>query len=1066
MSSTTVEASLSMGAGPADGPILDAIPPQVDRMLAAVEDRLLSQRLPTSTYRVQLNSSCRFCDVAELVPYWHALGISDLYASPFLRARPGSLHGYDIIDHSVINAEIGDWDELRSLRSALRERDMGLIADVVPNHMAASPMLNGWWQDLLENGPSSIFASYFDIDWSPLKPDLADKILLPVLGEQFGRVLEDGQLELNYGDGAFWVKYYQQEFPISPRSYPYILHRRIEELSDRLGDQHPAVAELLSILTASHNLPTRHETSSDRVAERQREKEIIKRRLRELTRNVPEIADFVRTNVQLFNGRRGEARSFDLLDELLQHQAYRLAFWRVAADEINYRRFFDINDLAAICTEHPQVFRASHQLLFQLLDEGIVTGLRIDHPDGLYDPRAYLFDLQESHFLRMCRELLPQFSTERECGCDFHEGGVDELVLSSRWRTATSLQGSPLSRPLYIVVEKILADGERLPGDWPVHGTVGYDFLNTVNGLFVDARGERPLTACYAHFIRQTLDLEELTFEAKRVIVETCMAGELHGLAHRLDRISERNRWTRDFTLSSLKQALQEVIACFTVYRTYVQPGQVLDRDVQFVEEAVARAKRHNAALDRSIFDFVRDVLLLRFRDNADDEERQAIGRFVGKVQQTTGPIMAKAAEDTAFYRYNRLVSLNEVGGDPGRFGRSVEEFHLLNQSRHEREAHTLNASSTHDSKRSEDVRARINVLSEIPKYWRERVQKWHRWNRRLKSSPDGVEAPSLNSEYLLYQTLVGTWPGMLATENDLNVYVTRLQRYMLKVVREAKLNTSWVSPNEAYETALFKFIAAIFQEERRQPFVGNMHEFAMLVAQHGRWNSLAELTLKIASPGVPDFYQGCELWNLTLVDPDNRQPVDWSLRKSLLHKLQASMMAASGATSPTQAIAAWMQPPVPDRETNMNAANLATELLTHAEDGRIKMFATMVGLWARRRWPALFSTGDYLPLACRGAHTDCVIAFARRNQQQVAIAIVPRLLVPVTGFGGGPPIGGIWADDQLILPSQFANCQLVNLFTRLPLTSSAGPQPTLPLAEAWKCLPFALLVGRIPASC
>ncbi|HET6423026.1 MAG TPA: hypothetical protein VFG20_05040, partial [Planctomycetaceae bacterium] len=497
---------------------------------------------------------------------------------------------------------------------------MGLIADVVPNHMAAAPRFNLWWQDVLENGPSSAYASYFDIDWMPLKHDLAYKVLLPVLGEQFGSVLENGQLTVMRENGAFWITYYEERFPVSPCTYPLILSPRLEDLQQQLGNEHADVLELLSILTAIKNLPLRTDTDSERITERRREKEIIKRRLHTLTDSSPEIAAFIDENLRLFNGQPEDPHSFDRLDELLAQQAYRLAYWRVAADEINYRRFFDVNELAAVCTESPPVFADTHRLIFDLLDEGTITGLRIDHPDGLYNPSEYLRQLQESHFLRLCRE----------DGTDTQTAATDDR-LAALWRAASSIPGSPLARPLYLVVEKILAPDEMLPENWPVHGTVGYEFLNHLNGLFIDPAGERPLSTLYQRFTEETLDFAELAYQCKRLIVRMSMAGELNVLGDRLDRISESNRLTRDFTLHSLTRALQEVMACFSVYRTYVQTDQVLERDAMFVERAVAHAKRRNPAMSSRIFDFIRDVLLLRHRENLPEEQRNAVYRFTCK---------------------------------------------------------------------------------------------------------------------------------------------------------------------------------------------------------------------------------------------------------------------------------------------------------------------------------------------------------------------------------------------------------------------------------------------------
>lgn len=1032
----------------------------VDAVFAAVERQLQMQSLPTATYRIQFNQHCTFREIEEFVPYLFALGVSDLYASPFLQARPGSLHGYDVVNHAVINPEIGTRDELQSLRSTLRQHEMGLLADVVPNHMAADPVLNPWWQDVLENGPSSAFASHFDINWTPLKSDLAQKVLLPVLGNQYGKVLEDGQLIVRYGDGVFWLEYFEHRFPLSLRSYAAILAHRVEELQQELGDEHPDVLELLSILTAIKNLPHRSETDAELLVERRREKEVVKRRLNELVQRSSRLAEFVDENIRQINGRPGEPRSYDRLDELLQHQAYRLAYWRVAADEINYRRFFDINDLAAICTESPQVFAESHRLLFELLDQGTITGLRIDHPDGLYDPRGYLMALQERRFLQLCREAVADM-TMPAAGSNGEPIGQPALEqrLLELWRPAAEISGSPLARPLYVVVEKILAKDEPLPEDWPVHGTVGYDFLNALNGVFVDPRGERKLTAFNHRFTKQSLSFAEMAYHDKRLIVRTSMASELSVLGYRLDAISERNRWTRDFTLNSLTRTLQEVISCFGIYRNYVQEGRVLERDRRYVEEAVALAKRRNPAMDASIFDFVRDVLLLNFRENADEEERSSLVRFVGKFQQLTGPIMAKAVEDTTNYRFNRLVSLNEVGGEPARFGISAEEFHRQNLARVPKWSHALNATSTHDTKRSEDVRARINVLSEIPKEWQDRVQRWSRWNRRLKTDLHGVEAPSRNSEYQLYQTLIGIWPDVPPSGEDHATFVARVRQYLQKVVREAKVNSSWISPNEPYEAALFKFIDGLFDPRHRQPFVRDLDEFARKVAVHGRWNSLSQLLLKLASPGVPDIYQGTELWTLTLVDPDNRQPVKLVEYRDLLNGLLADMAAALEVPNPSSVVESWLDVNTSRTDSSTSqVANLILRLLDDSAGGLIKLFATLIGLRTRRLFPQLFTVGTYEPLTVTGPHAEHLLAFLRRHEDRTMLVVVPRLTVRLCGFAGKPPIGDVWGDTKIHLPPACSGLRYFDVFTRC-VVAPAESLLSLSVNDVLRHLPFALLM-------
>lgn len=1004
-------------------PESDELTRVVDQLLPLVLPETTA-RLPQGTYRVQLNAACTFRDIERAVGYLAKMGFSELYAAPFLQARPGSVHGYDIVDHSVLNAEIGTRSDLESLSAALRACDMGLIADVVPNHMCASPVLNAWWQDVLENGPSSAYASFFDIDWMPLKPDLAHKVLLPVLGDQFGTVLERGELQVESHDGSFRLKYFEHRFPLSPRSYALLLTPGLEQLAASLGDSAVELQELYSILTSIRNLPERTETDPARLTERRREKEIIKRRLNELLASSAAIAMFVEQNLRDINGVPGRPDSFDALDKLLQEQAYRLSYWRVAADEINYRRFFDINELAAIRTESPEVFAETHGLILNLLQENLVTGLRIDHPDGLYDPRGYLYHLQEAYYRQRCQRAIEEYSRKHPLPSELTPDKLCERLLEL-WHAAASIPGSPVARPLYIVTEKILAGDEPLPHDWPVHGTVGYEFLNAANGLFVDPAGERPITNTFARFTGAAFDFHELIYQCKRLIVRMSMSSELSVLGHQLDRISERNRTTRDFTLNSLTRALEETVAAFPIYRTYVRSDYVLERDRHYIEQAVDFARRRNPAINASVFDFVQDVLLLNFHKNADAAERAAVEQLVGKFQQITGPIMAKAVEDTAFYRYSRLVSLNEVGGEPDRFGTSLEAFHQRNLSRLPWLSYSMNASSTHDTKRSEDVRARISVLSENPKIWRDHLQRWARAHRKWKQIVDGIEAPDSNAEYQLYQTLIGIWPDELPTDVERSELIDRMQQYMLKVVREAKQHTSWISPAEAYEAALQQFVERLLTPDRKRPFLQEMHELAGTVAVHGRWNSLSQLVLKLTSPGIPDFYQGTEEWNYRLVDPDNRRPVDFEAAECQVDRLLDAMSEALGETTRDRVCHDWLKV-LPSRASTLrpDSANRITawleSLLENVCDGQIKRFVTLLGLHVRRLIPELWTIGQYHPLQVTGSHSEAVIAFAREYGSWRAVIVVPRWTVRVCGWGGPAPVGELWRETAVQAPEHW----------------------------------------------
>src|SRR5437773_5846799 len=758
-------------------------------------------RIPTATYRLQFNKNFTFRQAREIVAYLHHLGISDAYASPYFQAGAESLHGYDITDHNKFNAAIGSREDYDAWVAELHAHGMGQIVDFVPNHMGINDPQNTWWQDVLENGPSSLYAPYFDIDWRPLKTDLHDKVLLPILGDQYGRVLERGELRVRFDGGSFSLTYFDHVFPIAPGTYRYILELALENLAELREEDF--YAEFQSILTALEYLPRRTETDPERIKERAREKEIIKKRLERRCAEAPQVQRAIEKAVETINGHIGDPRRFDRLDELLNAQSYRLAFWRVAAEEINYRRFFDVNDLAAIRVELPRVFDAVHRLVLELVSIGAVSGLRIDHPDGLYLPREYFSKLQQR-----CAKAL---------GIGLPRDG----------------------RAIYMIAEKILTSSEKLRKDWPVHGATGYDFANDVVQLLVDSSPEAAVTKTFHRFIGHSVPFGHLLYAKKLLVMKFALANDVDVLGNMLDRLSERNRWYRDFTLEALSRTVRETIACFPVYRTYVEPDQpVSEEDEQIVERAIAAAKRRNPAMEESIFNFLRDVLLFRFPPNLDDAGRTAHTHFVLKFQQTTGPVMAKGLEDTVFYIYNRLAALNEVGGEPQQFGLTIEAFHERNLDRQFNWPAALLGTSTHDTKRSEDVRARIVAISEVPEVWRRSLQRWQVTNRRWKRTINDLEAPDASEEYLLYQTLLGTWPVQPSGVPEAiptAEYIERIQAYMGKALHEAKINTSWIQPNEEWDAAMRDFIGRILDSSSRNKFVPAflpiVQEIAWLVA-------------------------------------------------------------------------------------------------------------------------------------------------------------------------------------------------------------------------------------------
>jgi (1->4)-alpha-D-glucan 1-alpha-D-glucosylmutase len=946
-------------------------------------------RIPICTYRLQFNRRFTFAQAREIVPYLRSLGVSDVYASPYFQASADSLHGYDITDHNKFNAAIGSREEYDAWIAELHAHEMGQVLDFVPNHMGIGEPGNEWWMDVLESGPSSMYAPYFDIDWRPLKSDLRDKVLLPILSDQYGRVLERGELQVRFEDGSFYLWYHDRKLPIAPGTYRHILEVALENLAEYRGEEF--YAEFQSILTALEYLPRRTEKDPERITERAREKEIVKRRLERRCQEAPQVQQAIEKALAQINGHPGDPRSFDKLDELLNAQSYRLAFWRVAAEEINYRRFFDVNDLAAIRMELPQVFDAAHRLVVDLVRVGAVTGLRIDHPDGLYLPKEYLDKLQ-----RRCAKAL---------GIRLPKDG----------------------RALYTIAEKILTGTEKLRPDWPVHGTTGYDFANQVAGVVVDATAETAITKTFHRFIGHTMHFGHLVYAKKRLVMRLAMANEVEVLGNMLDRLSEQNRWYRDFTLEALARAVRETIACFPVYRTYLAPGQpVSDTDRETIERAIATAKRRNPAIEESIFNFLRDILLFRFPENLDEEARKAHMHFVLKFQQFTGPITAKGLEDTAFYIYNRLAALNEVGGEPQQFGLSVDAFHERNLDRHRYWPASLLGTSTHDTKRSEDVRARMLAISEVPELWRRSVQRWRVVNRRWKRRVDDTEAPDANEEYLLYQTLLGTWPveqSGMANKNVSSDYVARIQTYMAKALNEAKLNTSWIQPNEAWLAAMRDFIAKILEKSPKNKFLPIFFPVAEDMARLGAINSLTQTLLKLTSPGVPDIYQGTEIWDFSLVDPDNRRPVDYKRRHQMLEALAEA--------NPEELFQSW-------------------------PDGRIKMFLIQRVLRFRNEHADLFRRGNYLPLGPSGAMADCCIAFAREHEGNWVFVIAPRL----TSRVGFPPIGDRWKDTAIEVPETFSlnNAREILTGREIPMQDRQ-----LKLADAFSVLPFAMVAS---ASC
>ena len=913
-------------------------------------------KIPRATYRIQLNAGFTFRDATSVIPYLAALGISHVYCSPYFRARAGSAHGYDVVDHNSLNPEIGDREDFEKFVSTLRSHGMGHVLDIVPNHVGIMGSDNAWWMDVLENGEASVYAEYFDIDWTPANPALAHKVLIPVLGEPYGVVLERGEIELRFEPerGSFAVFFHEHRFPLDPRTYPRVLDRALAHIGN---------TKIEHLRRAFGALPDRIDPMREQIAERHRNQQERKAELAALCASDGAVARAINAGVRSLAGDPAEPASFDALHELLEQQAYRLAYWRVASDEINYRRFFDVNDLAALRVENEAVFDATHKLVLELVREGKIDGLRIDHPDGLFDPAQYFRRLQS-----------------RIAGGN---GGNGELTFG--------LAGEKRDLPLYLVVEKITASFENLPATWPVHGETGYHFANVVNRMLVDAATRARMDRVYQSFVGEHLEWQNVAYEAQHLVLRRSLASELNVVANRLARIAQTDRRTRDFTLSNVRQALAEVIACFPVYRTYVA-DTVSKEDRGYIDWAVAAAKSRRSVTEAPVIDFVRSALLAELPSTSDEVSRR-VRLFAMKFQQVTAPVTAKGVEDTALYRFNRLVSLNEVGGEPAAYGSTVRAFHADAQHRARYWPHEMLATSTHDTKRSGDVRARISVLSEMTAVWRQTIERWSRFNRSRKHEVEDRPAPSQNDEYLLYQTLVGSWPLEELDDAGVAAYRERIEAYAVKAAREAKSRTSWANVNVQYEEALTQFVRAVLERRDGNLFLQDFIGFQQRVGRFGLLNGLTQTLCKLAAPGVPDFYQGDDLWDFSLVDPDNRRPVDYEKRLRMLQDLQRE-----GEGRPD---ASWVR-----------------SLLDSLPDGRCKLYLIWKTLEFRRAHEALFRNGDYVPLRASGAHAAKICAFARRHEGSMAIVIAPRLFLRLLGERADPPLGlDVWGDTTIELP-------------------------------------------------
>lgn len=878
------------------------------------------RRTPLSTYRLQLHAGFTFADAQRVAEYLKRLGVSHVYCSPYLQAAPGSMHGYNVVDHETVNVELGGEEGLRRFSEKLSDLELGQVLDIVPNHMATGPQNCSWW-DVLENGPSSLYATWFDIDWHSAEVKLQNKVLIPVLGNQYGRVLSAGQIRIEQECDRFHIAYFENIFPVAPRSLALPLARAAEY----------AKSDTLSFIADSFaRLPAPEAADRENIYLRHRDKRVIYELLRALCGQHPEIREAIRRAVDELNG------NIDALDEFLNQQNYRLAYWRTADQELGYRRFFDINTLIGLRVERDHVFDATHRRIVEWLESGAIDGVRVDHPDGLRDPQRYF-------------ERLRQRAPEA-----------------------------------WIVAEKILQPQESLRKEWPIEGTTGYDFLNTCNRVLVYGAGLKEIAEIYSNFTGEPMDFAAIAHHERLSVEQDALGSDVNRLANLFVAICENNRDRRDYTRAEIRRALREVAAGLAVYRTYVAPerDQIADEDRAAICHAVEEAKKHRTDLDPDLLDFMGDVLALRARGGLETE-------FLLRFQQFTSPVMAKGVEDTALYCYNPMIGLNEVGSAPDLDGMSLEEFHQRLRKRQAEYPFTMNTLSTHDTKRCEDVRARLAMLTEIPGRWKSALLRWSRMNAPFKTG----KHPDRNTEYFLYQTLIGAWP----------IDVRRLVSYMEKAAREAKQHTGWTQQNHEFEYALRKFIERALES---QAFIADLEGFVGQVLRPGRINSLAQTLIRYTAPGVPDTYQGSELWDLRLVDPDNRGPVDYAVRSAMLEQL----------------------------ENGIDVAGIVRRM----DGGMPKLWVAYQALHLRQAHPEWFGAdAEYTPVYAEGSKKEHVIAYLRAGR---VATVTPRWNFK---------LGAGWSATSLSLaPGRWKN----------ELTGEAIPGGAIRLQQLLRHFPVALL--------
>ncbi|MGE5436471.1 MAG: malto-oligosyltrehalose synthase [Syntrophothermus sp.] len=923
--------------------------------------------IPSATYRLQFNKEFKFSDAKKIISYLSSLGISTIYASPIFKAKSGSMHGYDVVNPGKLNPEVGTDEEFNELIKECKKYNLNWLQDIVPNHMSYSSE-NKMLIDLFENGPNSRFIDFFDIEWDHPHARVRQRVLAPFLGKFYNEALESGELKLSIDKEGFYIDYYENRFPIKMESYVDILSLRLNKLRKTLGKKHPDVIKYQGILFILKSFPSR-----DELDERYDQIQFAKGIIWELYTSNEEIKKSIEDALIVLNGEQGNPDSYNMLDDLLREQYYRLAFWKVANEEINYRRFFNINELISLKMENEEVFEYVHKFAFKLFKENKIMGLRIDHVDGLFDPTTYLVKLR------------------------------NEL------------------KEAYIVVEKIVDLEEEFPPEWDmIQGTTGYEFTNYLNGLFTSRGREREIDSAYRKFINHSYDYEKLVFEKKRLIIKTLMAGEVERLAFLVENISSKDRRGVDFTMHGLMQALDEFLTYFPVYRTYINKDNLSQRDVDLWIKTLQTIKRIYPRYTKE-YEYIAKLLTLDLAEHFADEQKQNALFFTMKTQQLTGPLMAKGFEDTTLYIYNRLLSLNEVGGNPGKFGISKIEFHNFNYKRLNKTPHSMNATSTHDTKRGEDVRARINVISEIGKEWYAKLKLWNNLNKEYKTLIGKEYFPDRNDEYFLYQTLLGSYESY---NKDNENYIKRIKEYVIKAVREAKVHTAWIKPDEEYENAFINFVEKILEIKDDNKFLNDFIPFQNKISYYGAFNSLSQTIIKMTSPGVPDIYQGTELWDYSLVDPDNRRPVDYTRRNELLQEIKEQKFY---------------------------------DLSIFNDDiicGKTKLFIIHKMLELRKTYKDVFDSGKYIPLGTGGKHKFNIISFARELNDKIIVVIVPRFL---TGLikEGELPLGDFW--DTTCIKTKIKRYNWTNI-----LSGDKGESENeLMVKDYLKNFPAAVLINK-----